>query len=455
MLSIQVVSLLSVLTSMATATPTPSPSALFTPNDNPTLAPTSSLTLWDKVKPVAPLPAPVKPPTISPTFTPKTLTPTIAPTISPTHTPTSLASDFPSFSPTVSTNEPSTAPVVTPTKQPTNGTFITSVQVTNLQLKLVNAGTLLEKHRWKVATEAFYNEYYEDIECKVTFVRSEKSEEPKINTITYDLLLQSEFFALNNPMQYALKPFRNEAANLQYGNDLRTLLNFERLTLPLAVPTRITDDSDQPKEKMLGLHALLGIVAAALFVAFLLLCWCKRTRRQENKASEAPMSTFRISSDDDISTIGPIDIVDSEKGGSINSGDDDFSKEMDGHNFGRAIISTISRRMCMGGSSNNGEEARDDEEAVDYTAGDWMEVVVPSGKLGIIINTPNDGPPVIHTVKETSAVMHQIQVGDKLIAIDDEDVQAMTAIQVSKIISSKSSESRKFTIVRPYDTVTV
>jgi hypothetical protein len=189
--------------------------------------------------------------------------------------------------------------------------------VTGLQLKLVDAGTLLEKHGWKVATEAFYNEYYEDIECEVTFVRSENSEDPKVNTITYDLLLQSEFFALNNPMQYALKPFRNEAANLQYGNDLRTLLNFERLTIPLAVPTRLTDDSVQPQKNLiekLGLHAILGIVAAALLVAFLLLCWCKRARRQQNKASEAPMSTFRISSDDDISTIGPIDIVDSEKG---------------------------------------------------------------------------------------------------------------------------------------------
>lgn len=110
--------------------------------------------------------------------------------------------------------------------------------------------------------------------------------------------------------------------------------------------------------------------------------------------------------------------------------------------------------MCMVGS-NNAEESRDDEEAVDYTQGDWMEIIVPPGKLGIIINTPDDGPPVIHTVKETSAVMRQIHVGDKLIAIDDEDVQAMTAIQVSKIISSKSSDSRKFTIVRPYDIVTV
>ncbi len=150
-------------------------------------------------------------------------------------------------------------------------------------------------------------------------MHSEKTEDPKVNTITYDLVLQSEFFALNNPMQYALKPFRDQAANLQYGNDLRTLLNFERLTLPLAVPTRITDDSDQVPKKIygkLGLHALMGIVAAALLGAFLLLCGCNRARRhqQENKPSEAPMSTFRISSDDDISTIGPMDIMDSEKG---------------------------------------------------------------------------------------------------------------------------------------------
>jgi C-terminal processing protease CtpA/Prc len=42
-----------------------------------------------------------------------------------------------------------------------------------------------------------------------------------------------------------------------------------------------------------------------------------------------------------------------------------------------------------------------------------------------------------------------VRVGDKLVAVDDEDVRTMTAIKVSKLISKKSSnETRKLTIIR-------
>lgn len=40
-------------------------------------------------------------------------------------------------------------------------------------------------------------------------------------------------------------------------------------------------------------------------------------------------------------------------------------------------------------------------------------------------------------------------MGDKLVAVDDEDVRDMTAVQVSKLLSKKSgNESRKLTIIR-------
>lgn len=135
--------------------------------------------------------------------------------------------------------------------------------------------------------------------------------------------------------------------------------------------------------------------------------------------------------------------------------EEDYSHVDDGRTgtFGRTVISNIGRAMCIAGVAKT--EARDDEE-IDSIQGELMDVFVPPGKLGIIINTPDEGPPVIHIVKETSAVLDQIRVGDKLIAIDDEDVENMTAVQVSKLISFKSSNpQRKFTIVRPYDVTDV
>jgi hypothetical protein len=78
-----------------------------------------------------------------------------------------------------------------------------------------------------------------------------------------------------------------------------------------------------------------------------------------------------------------------------------------------------------------------------------LNIFAPPGKLGVVIDTPDDGAPVVHAVKDSSVIADKIQVGDKLCAVDDEDVRSMTAIKVSKLISRKSANpSRKLTIIR-------
>jgi hypothetical protein len=80
-----------------------------------------------------------------------------------------------------------------------------------------------------------------------------------------------------------------------------------------------------------------------------------------------------------------------------------------------------------------------------------IDVYAPAGKLGVVIDTPNDGAPIVHAVKDTSPIADKIRVGDKLVAVDDQDVRTMTAIQVSKLISKKSvNASRKMTVIRRY-----
>jgi membrane-associated protease RseP (regulator of RpoE activity) len=80
---------------------------------------------------------------------------------------------------------------------------------------------------------------------------------------------------------------------------------------------------------------------------------------------------------------------------------------------------------------------------------DLLNVFAPPGKLGVVIDTPDDGAPVVHAVKDSSIVADKIKVGDKLVAVDDEDVRSMTAIKVSKLISRKSSNpTRKLTVIR-------
>lgn len=81
---------------------------------------------------------------------------------------------------------------------------------------------------------------------------------------------------------------------------------------------------------------------------------------------------------------------------------------------------------------------------------DVIHVFAPPGKLGIALDTPNcSGAPVVHYVKEVSPIHGKIMAGDKLVAIDDEDVSYQTAIKISKILNRKSSQvTRKLTVLR-------
>lgn len=79
-----------------------------------------------------------------------------------------------------------------------------------------------------------------------------------------------------------------------------------------------------------------------------------------------------------------------------------------------------------------------------------IEVYAPAGKLGVVIDTPNSGAPVVYNIKDTCPIADKLRVGDKLIAVDNEDVRSMTAPKVSKLISQKSrNRTRKFTVMRP------
>lgn len=78
-----------------------------------------------------------------------------------------------------------------------------------------------------------------------------------------------------------------------------------------------------------------------------------------------------------------------------------------------------------------------------------ITVVAPSGKLGIVIDNPAGDIPLVHAIKETSALNGRIKVGDFLLSVDERDCRGMSAVAVSKLISSRSENpSRTFVILR-------
>jgi hypothetical protein len=80
-----------------------------------------------------------------------------------------------------------------------------------------------------------------------------------------------------------------------------------------------------------------------------------------------------------------------------------------------------------------------------------FEIRVPPGKLGMVIDTPNGGVPMVHAIKADSALSSQVKVGDRLIFVDGDDVTFMTAMQVSRLIALKADQQRDMVFLRGYD----
>jgi len=80
---------------------------------------------------------------------------------------------------------------------------------------------------------------------------------------------------------------------------------------------------------------------------------------------------------------------------------------------------------------------------------DIFSLTTPAGRVGFVIDTPNSGAPVIHSIEEDCPIVEWLLVGDHIVAVDDENVMDYTAVKISRMISHRSAKpKRKFTIVR-------
>jgi len=75
-------------------------------------------------------------------------------------------------------------------------------------------------------------------------------------------------------------------------------------------------------------------------------------------------------------------------------------------------------------------------------------VLVPPGKLGVILANRHDGNgTVISEVREHSALRGMLSPGDKLVAVDGEDVTGMVVSQITSLMASKAERERRLTVI--------
>jgi len=108
-----------------------------------------------------------------------------------------------------------------------------------------------------------------------------------------------------------------------------------------------------------------------------------------------------------------------------------------------------------GGGGDEEETASKSASAANYSDSDiqieedQFVIYAPAGKLGLVVDNPDDGAPVVHAIKEDSVLADQVQVGDRLVGVDEVDVRALSPVKVSKLISKRSTNPlRKLTLTR-------
>jgi len=236
-----------------------------------------------------------------------------------------------------------------------------------------------------------------------------------------------------------------------------------------------------------GVNLFVWIGAAAGGAAILILAglFLLRTKKTSPKkqvtvaSSSSKLHEQRLNSDlymdaqDEISTLGdpmyapggmliPGLEKDDTVAASIVSGDYDYSK-----NYGAADASPRTRNDTLpsvdGSSLNNSNtdlssfgglgkmdnSIFSDDSSFEQQFADMeerFEVDAPSGKLGMVIDTPSGGVPVVHAIKETSVLADRVGVGDRLMSVDDEDTTGLTAMQVSKLISQKAENPSRMLV---------
>lgn len=77
-----------------------------------------------------------------------------------------------------------------------------------------------------------------------------------------------------------------------------------------------------------------------------------------------------------------------------------------------------------------------------------VTVVAPPGKLGIILaNRTDSRGTVVSGVRTASVLATQVSPGDRIIAIDDEDVSQMNVKEITTIMARKSEFERVLTLL--------
>lgn len=452
----------------------------------------------------APVFAPTRAPVSSPTAPSPTARPARLPTKQPFGSPTKAPVTQPTPAPRGSLNKTTAKPTPRPTF---SGTVTKTLKGLHLTLSGVSSLDWSGQDAFVAVTENFYTDVYgnnmgttrrflqvngvSNFATTIVFGSQNLTAQANANDIVYDQTISYNDNGQNlDPYQVVSWPFNNDTMREEYYRRLRAS-NPSFVNIPSAfkgspggsfsrVEGGTTSTASDGKGNLVLIAAVAsvaGLVAVALFAIYI--------RRRNSFMSEhkplekdgkekddqvthamylppqdIPSAELVAIADDEVSALYTPSIASYDADQSMSTVDYDYAKVKTGGG-NRSIVS-------FAGGTLGGDTRQDSLTIIGTVAGEqpingrWAKlgerytdenniyvVAAPAGKLGVVVDTPDEGPPIIHAVKDNSVLQGEINVGDRLLAVDEEDVTSMSAVNISRLISKKSDAPvRNFTLMR-------
>ena len=242
-----------------------------------------------------------------------------------------------------------------------------------------------------------------------------------------------------------ISPYYNDVTSLEVSDD----------TIQID-PTMATEEAENDNDGSSMSKTMLGIIFGSVSGGILLLAgltlFTYKLRSKKNKDKEymssvgnGPASSMRqfnnrpsIFFADDLESARDDDTEDTIRCGN-------------GAAAGMGGVATMGAVAVASSARGSGGGTGAASQYPHTTSNVMLNIIIPPGIAGIVLDTRPGvrGCAYVCKIKNNCPIKDQIQLEDRIIAVDDEDVQTMNAVKLSKLLAKRSANAqRKMTILR-------
>ena len=445
--------------------------------------------------PDTPVPRPVAKPVtqVTPAASPSSK-PSFKPIIGPSQRPSLLPSGAPSESPSVSFQPTlSTAPSAVPTPSflyekmsllSEGIVVLAKFESRRLQKESVPYRALCVRPVEEFVGNSIRNEVeqvvqtFETLDVFILNITKRTDRETSSIAYTFDVLIEiRSFLTVHDMKRYISGPFDSLEEKDAFVGFLRStscpeLDQVSSVEIILPTELELADGSTDSNEGVI-VGVLVGVAAIALLTGTLIFAMSRNRRKQSQIAEHTSreensgfypktayeandyMSEIGLQTVQDMSSLG--DPIPPGASASLadmatlepRSIDYDFREAY----LDRPEASIVSHQYETSSKYRAPVSIADADDSTlnaQYATSEKWEVLAPSGLLGLVLETNEDGLPVVNSVRKSSTLFDQVSAGDILVSVDGQDVAFMLASEVSRLIAAKQDHQyRKMVFIRP------